>query len=78
MRMELITSTKFYNSHTGEHIRTIVLYKTDIAYAIISEYADNYYGKQRFSNKDAVDYYNECISEIRKYLQSQGIIYHTK
>lgn len=76
--MELITSTKFYNSQTGEHIRTVNLYKSEFSYAILNEYADNYYGKQRFSNNDAIEYYNECISEIRKYLQSQEISYHTK
>jgi len=76
--MELIKSLTFYNSHTGEHIRTVALYSTDLCYAILNEYGDSYYGKQRITNNDAVDYYNECISEIRKYLQSEQIIYHTK
>jgi hypothetical protein len=76
--MELIKSTIFTNSHTGEHIRTVNLFKSELGYAILNEYGDNYYGKQRITNNDAIDYYNECISEIRKYLQSQGIIYHTK
>ena len=76
--MELITSTKFYNSQTGEHIRTVNLFKSELGYAILNEYGDNYYGKQRITNNDAIDYYNECISEIRNYLQSEQIIYHTK
>jgi len=76
--MEKITSLTFYNSHTSEHIRTVNLFKSELGYAILNEYGDNYYGKQRITNNDAIDYYNECISEIRKYLQSQGIIYHTK
>jgi len=76
--MELITSTKFYNSHTSEHIRTVNLFKSELGYAILNEYGDNYYGKQRITNNDAIDYYNECISEIRNYLQTEQIIYHTK
>ena len=76
--MEKITSLTFYNSQTGEHIRTVNLFKLELGYAILNEYGDNYYGKQRITNNDAIDYYNECISEIRKYLQSQEISYHTK
>jgi hypothetical protein len=76
--MEKITSLTFYNSHTGEHIRTVALYKTNLGYAILTEYGDNYTGKQRSSNSDAIDYYNEQLKDIRNYLQSEQIIYHTK
>jgi hypothetical protein len=76
--MEKITSLTFYNSHTSEHIRTVNLFKSELGYAILNEYGDNYYGKQRITNNDAIDYYNECISEIRNYLQTEQIIYHTK
>jgi hypothetical protein len=76
--MEKITSLTFYNSHTGEHIRTVALYKSELGYAILTESGDNWFGKTRLTYDDAIEYYNEQIKDIRNYLQTEQIIFNTK
>ena len=76
--MEKITSLTFYYSQYGEHARTVALYKSELGYAILTESGDNWFGKTRLTYDDAIEYYNEQIKDIRNYLQTEQIIYHTK
>ena len=76
--MELITSLKFYNSHTNELMATLMLFKSDIGYQVLSSSGNQIKGTEWVANEDAINNFNEWSNDIRKYYQSQGIIYNTK
>ena len=76
--MELITSLKFYNSHTNELMVALMLFKSDIGYQVLSSSGNQIKGTEWVANEDAINNFNEWSNDIRKYYNSQGIIYHTK
>jgi hypothetical protein len=76
--MEKITSLTFYYSQYGEQGKTVALYKKELGYVIFTESGDNWYGKTRLTYDDAIEYYKEQLKDIKNYLQTEQIIYHTK
>ena len=75
--MELIKSTTFTNSYTYEHLLTISLYKSDIGYNIINEFAVKLTGVARTTRMEAEEYYFEVIKEARQALNSMEQPFHT-
>ncbi len=76
--MEKITSLKFYNSITNELMIALMLFKSDIGYQVLSSSSNQIKGTEWISYDDAMNNFNEWSNDIRKYYQSEGIIYHTK
>ena len=66
--MELITSTTFTNSNTKEHLVTVALYKSEVSYAILSEFGYKINGQTRLGKFEAEEYYFEVIKETKKSL----------
>ena len=76
--MELITSLKFYNSHTNELMVALMLFKSDIGYQVLSSSSNQIKGTEFVYYEDAKNNFNEWSNDIKKYYQSQEITYHTK
>lgn len=76
--MEKITSLTFFNSHTGEFMVQLTLYKKDIGYCVLTDSGNNIGGKNMLENSFAVTYFNDAIKEVKQYYQALGIIYNTK
>ena len=76
--MELITSLKFYNSITNELMVALMLFKSDIGYQVLSSSGNQIKGTEWITNEDAINNFNDWAKDIRKYYQTEGIIYHTK
>ena len=66
--MELIKSTVFTNSNTKEHLVTISIYKSEVSYAILSEFGYKINGQTRLGKFEAEEYYFEVIKETKKSL----------
>ena len=64
--MELIKSTVFTNSNTKEHLVTISIYKSEVSYAILSEFGYKINGQTRLGKFEAEEYYFEVIKETKK------------
>jgi hypothetical protein len=76
--MELITSLTFTNSFTNEHLVTVAIYKSELGYAILSEFGANLTGVTRISQIEAYEYYEQLIQDTRKAYRSMEIRYSTK
>jgi hypothetical protein len=76
--MELITSLKFYNSITNELMVALMLFKSEIGYQVLSSSSNQIKGTEWISYEDAINNFNEWSNDIRKYYQSQQIIFNTK
>jgi hypothetical protein len=76
--MEKITSLKFYNSITNELMVTLLLFKSDIGYQVLSSSSNQIKGTEWITYEDAINNFNEWSNDIRKYYQVEGIIYNTK
>ena len=76
--MELITSLKFYNSITNELMVALMLFKSDIGYQVLSSSGNQIKGTEWITNEDAINNFNDWAKDIRKYYQTEGIIFNTK
>ena len=76
--MELITSTTFTNSNTKEHLVTVSIYKSEVGYAILSEFGYKINGQTRLGKNEAIQYFYEVIEETKQALNSMEQPFTTK
>lgn len=76
--MELIKSTVFTNSNTKENLVTVSLYKSEVGYAILSEFGYKINGQTRLGKYEAIQYFYEIIEETKKSFNSMEQPFTTK
>lgn len=76
--MELIKSTTFTNSNTKEHLVTVSIYKSEVSFAILSEFGYKINGQTRLGKYEAEEYYFEVIEETKKSFYSMEQPFTTK
>jgi len=76
--MELIKSATFTNSYSNEHLVTVSIYKSEVGYAILSEFGYKINGQTRLGKYEAEEYYFEVIEETKQGLYSMEQPFTTK